>query len=329
LIKQWLKAGYGEQGTLHHTTGGTPQGGVVSPLWANIARDGPAKRPGKGYRMARYADDSAVMAKRLPAVEQAYPVVAAFLDDRGLALQPEKTRLVHRAEGFDVLGFRVQRRGQKLLITPQSQKVRARLRDVRSWLKHHQTVSPEAVSRHLNPLPRGWAMDYRHVVSKHAVQHVDYHIWSALRRWATRRHPGKSQRWIHRRYFEVGKYGATCYAESRDRRGKIIRLRLERVPVVPMVRHVQVKGWASPDDPTLQTYWDHRRLKMGRQRVAKGSLLYGIAEAQRWQCPGCGQALFDGQAVHLHHRIPVHAGGTDARANLQGLHAAGHDQRHR
>jgi RNA-directed DNA polymerase len=59
LIKQWLQAGYWEHGTLHHTTEGTPQGGVGSPLLANIALDGLAKRLGKGYRMARYADDRA------------------------------------------------------------------------------------------------------------------------------------------------------------------------------------------------------------------------------------------------------------------------------
>jgi len=210
LIKQWLKAGYWEHGMLHYTTEGTPQGGVVSPLLANIALDGLAKRVGKGSRMARYADDRVVMAKSLPAIEQAGPVVSAFLDERGLALHPEKTRMVHRTEGVDCLGFHGQRRGQRLLITPQSQKGHALLRDVRSWLKHHQTVSPEAVIRHLNPLLRGWALDYRHVVSKHALQQVDYHIWRALWRWAKRRHPRKSPRWLYRRDFEVGKYGATC-----------------------------------------------------------------------------------------------------------------------
>jgi RNA-directed DNA polymerase len=184
--------------------------GVVSPLWAHIALDGRAKRVGKGYRMARYAEDIVVMANSLPAIAQAYPVVTTVLDERGLALHPEKTRMVHRAEGVDVLGFHGQMRGPKLLITPQSQKVQALLRDVRSWRKHHQTVSPEAVMRHLNPLLRGWAMDYRQVVSKHACQKVDDHIWRALWRWATRRHPRTSQRWIYRRSFEVGKYGATC-----------------------------------------------------------------------------------------------------------------------
>jgi RNA-directed DNA polymerase len=184
------------------------------------------------------------------------------------------------------------------------------------------------VIRHLNPRIRGWALYDRHVVSNHTFQNVDDHLWRALWCWATRRHPRKSQRWIYRRYFAVGKYGATFYAESRERRGKTIRLRLERVPAMPIVRHVKVKGCASPDDPALKAYWDSRRLKMGRQHVATGSTLYGRAEAQRWRCPGCGQALFDGQEVHLHHLIPVHAGGSDARAHLQGLHAACHHQRH-
>jgi RNA-directed DNA polymerase len=329
LIKQWLKAGYWEHGTLHHTTEGTPQGGVISPLLANIALDGLAKQLGKGYRVARYADDIVVMAKSLPAIEQACPVVTAFLDERGLALHPEKTRIVQRTEGFDFLGFHVQMRGEKLLITPQQQKVQALLRDVRSWLKHHQTVSPEAVIRHLNPLIRGWAMYYRHAVSKQTFQKVDYHIWRALWRWAKRRHPKKPKRWIYRRYFAVGQYGATFYANSRDRRGQTIRLQLERMPAIPISRHVKVKGNASPDDPTLKAYWESRRCKLGRQRVAKGSMLYAIAEAQRWQCPGCGQALFDGQEVHLHHLLPVHAGGSDDSENLQWLHAACHRHRHR
>ena len=209
LVKQWLPAGYWECGTRHHTTEGTPQGGVVSPLLANIALDGRAKRLGKGYRVARYADDIVVMAKRLPAIEQACPVVTAFRQDRGLALPPEKTRIVQRTEGFDFLGFHVQLRGQKLLITPQQQKVQALLQEVRAWVKTHATVTAAVVIHHLHPLIRGWAMYYRHVVSKHTFQPVDDHSWRALWRWVKRRHPKQPKRWLYRRSFEVGKYGAT------------------------------------------------------------------------------------------------------------------------
>jgi RNA-directed DNA polymerase len=301
---------------------------VISPLLANIARDGLAKWLGRGSRVARYADDSVVMAKSLPALEQARPVVTAFLDERGLALHPEQTRLVQRTEGCDVLGFHVQMRGQQRLMTPQQQQVQALLQAVRSWLKTHPTVTAAVVIRHLNPLIRGWAMYDRHVVSTHPFQHVDYHIWSALWHWVKRRHPRQPRRWLYRRDCEGGKYGATFSAASRDRRGKTIRRRLERMPTIPLVRHVKVKGNASPDDPTLNAYWESRRFKMGRQRLAKGSTRYVIAEAQRWQCPGCGQALFNGPEVHLHHRMPVHAGGSDDPETLQWLHAACHSQQH-
>jgi RNA-directed DNA polymerase len=268
------------------------------------------------------------MAQSVPAMEQAYPVVTAFLDERGLALHPEKTRMVHRTEGVDFLGFHGQRRGEKRLITPPTPKGHARLQDVRSGLQPHQTVSPAAVIRHLNPRIRGWAMYDRPVVRQQTCQTVDDHSWRARWRWATRRHPKKPTRWSYRRDFAVGKYGATFDAHSRKRRGQTIRRRCERMPASPSSRPVKVKGHASPDDPTLKAYWERRRCQMGRQRVAQGRLLSARAEAQRWPCPGCGEALFDGQAVPLHHRTPVHAGGSDEREHLQGLHAACHRQRH-
>ena len=176
---------------------------------AHLALDGLARRLGTGYRVARYADDIVVMATSLPAIEQACPVVTAFLTERGLALHPEKTRMVPRTEGVDFLGFQVQMRGQKLLITPQQQKVQALLQEIRAWLKTHATVTAAVVIHHLNPRIRGWAMDYRPVVSKPTFQPVDYHLWRARWRWVKRRHPKKPTRWLYRRDFAGGKYGAT------------------------------------------------------------------------------------------------------------------------
>jgi RNA-directed DNA polymerase len=302
---------------------------VVRPLVANIARDGRAQRRGKGFRVARYTEDIGVMAKSLPAIEPACPVVPAFLTEQGLALHPEKTRIVPRTAGFDVLGFHGQMRGQKRLITPPNQKGQALLQASRAWLKTHATATAAGVMHHRTPRLRGGALYYRHVVSKHTVQQVDYHIGRALGRGVKRRHPPKPKRWLYRRDVEVGKYGATFSTASRERRGQTRRLRRERRPTLPIVCHVQVKGRAPPDEPSLNADGESRRLKRGRQRVAKGSLLYGIAEAPRWPCPGGGQALFDGQEVHLPHRLPVKAGGRDDRQHRHGLHAPCHRPRHR
>jgi RNA-directed DNA polymerase len=237
--------------------------------------------------------------------------------------------MVQRTAGVDVLGFHVQMRGQKLLITPQQQTVHALRPAIRAGVNPQATVTAAVVIHHLNPLRRGWARYDRHVGSQHPFPHVDDHSWRARWRGVKRRHPQKPQRWLYRRDGEGGQYGATCSTESRDRRGQARRLRLARLPPIPLVRHVQVKGRASPDDPTRKAYWETRRLTRGRPRVATGSRLDGIAAAQRGQGPGCGHARFDGQEVHRHHLIPVKAGGSDDRPNLQWLHATGHRHRHR
>jgi RNA-directed DNA polymerase len=109
-------------------------------------------------------------------MEQACPVVTALLQEWGLALHPEKTRIVHRTEGFDFLGCHVQRRRAKLRGTPQQPKGHALRQEVRSWLQTHPTVTAAVVIRPLNPLLRGGAMYEHHGVSKHPVQYVDDHI---------------------------------------------------------------------------------------------------------------------------------------------------------
>lgn len=329
LVKQWLKAGYVEYGTLHQTTEGTPQGGVISPLLMNVALDGLARHLGKGYRVSRYADDFVVMAKGLQDIEQALPKVIAFLEERGVELNQEKTHIRHRSEGFDFLGFHIRMRKKKLLITPQKEKVQNLLRRIKTLLDKHKAASAEAIIRLLNPILLGWAMYYRHVLSKGTFQKVDYQVWRMLWRWAKRRHPNKGRKWIFDRYFEKGRYGATFYADAKDGRGKKIRLRLFRMPTLPIIRHVKVKGTASPDDPSLREYWETRQTKMGRLRVARGSKLYQLAECQRWRCLDCGNPLFDGQPVDIHHVIPVEEGGTDAVENLVWLHEGCHYQRHR
>ena len=94
--------------------------------------------------------------------------------------------------------------------------------------------------------------------------------------WARRRHPNKSKRWVFDRYFQKGRpYGAAFYADTEDSRGRRRRLYLVPISTIPILRHVKVKGTASPDDPALDQYWERRRTKLGRHRFAPGSKLYG------------------------------------------------------
>jgi RNA-directed DNA polymerase len=150
LIKQWLKAGYVDKNVYHETETGTPQGGVISPLLANIALHGMenaigVKRNSRGEiigkrAVVRYADDFVCFCETKEDAEQVQQILTEWLKERGLTLSEEKTRIVHLTEGFDFLGFHVRhypapltsRTGWKLLIKPS----KASVQEIRKKLQH-------------------------------------------------------------------------------------------------------------------------------------------------------------------------------------------------
>ena len=96
----------------------------------------------------------------------------------------------------------------------------------------------------------------------------------------------------------------------------------------PIIRHVKVKGTASPDDPSLRDYWHKRSLKIGKQKWAKGSKDEQVAKMQEHKCPVCGDNLYNEEEIETHHIIPVKEGGSDDPENLIHLHKACHKQVH-
>jgi RNA-directed DNA polymerase len=97
---------------------------------------------------------------------------------------------------------------------------------------------------------------------------------------------------------------------------------------VPIQRHVQVKGTASPDEAQLIDYWQKRKTRYGKSYWDKSSKLYRVARTQNWHCPNCGEHLFNGEELHLHDVIPIEQGGTDQENNLLWLHKPCHLQAH-
>ena len=111
LIEKFLASGVMEDGVLKPTTIGTPQGGVISPLLANIVLDVLDKELAQsGYAFVRYADDFLVLAKTQPEIEKALEIVRNVIEGRlGLKLSPEKTKITSFVNGFDFLGFHFSR----------------------------------------------------------------------------------------------------------------------------------------------------------------------------------------------------------------------------
>ena len=193
ILQQWLKSGYMQRGVFYDTESGTPQGGIISPVLANIALDGleevvkQAIRKGDKVNVIRYADDFVITAASKEILEEKVkPVVVAFLAKRGLQLSEEKTRLTHIDDGFDFLGFNFRKYNGKLLTKPSKQSIKTFLANIRTLIKSHPTIKTEHLIWLLNPKLRGWANYFRHVVSSKVFSKLDDAIFKTLYRWVKR-----------------------------------------------------------------------------------------------------------------------------------------------
>jgi len=242
ILRRWLQAGYIDEGTLFETTAGTPQGGIISPVIANLALDGleaavyasvgssKLSRSKAQLNVVRYADDFVVTGVSKDVLEfKVLPAVRLFMAARGLELSEEKTRITNIAEGFDFLGQNVRKYDGKLLIKPAKKSVKALLDKVREIIKGNASVTQEALILKLNPVIRGWAMYHRHVVAKASFSSIDSHIWQLLWKWAMRRHPMKGARWVKNRYFRADATRSWDFATKGPAGGSTSGFRLFRV----------------------------------------------------------------------------------------------------
>lgn len=349
LIKQWLKAGYVEAEVFNPTTSGTPQGGIISPLLANIALDGldklltkytktstqirkSGKRQGQQenvkspkYGFIRYADDFLITARTEEDIKAVVPIVEDWLKERGLTLNQDKTTIAEIGTGINFLGFNLRQYKGKLLTKPQKEKVLAFLQELRDWLRVNKSLPQDVVITHLNQQLIGWANYYRAGVSKETFSYVDHMVHKMLWAWAIRRHLKKGKEWVKNKYFRELKgkeWNFTTEVPGRHGKPKIVSVR--KISQIPIVRHIKVKDTSSPDDPTLAKYWEQRRTSTGKIRWDKKSKYFKVAENQKWKCPVCGENLFNGEELHLHHITKVKDGGTEDEVNLIHVHKACH-----
>ncbi len=336
---------------LFPTSEGTPQGGVISPLLANIALHGmegrikqyaetlPTKRGRNklyNYRslnLIRYADDFVILHEDITVVQRCKEIISEWLHGMGLELKPSKTRLTHTLNqyeqekpGFDFLGFTIQqfpvgkyhsKQGFKTIITPSKQKQKVHYDKIASIIEAHKAAPQAALISHLNPIIRGWANYYATVVSKVAYSDIDDLTYQKLSAWAKRRHPKKNREWVSKRYWQS--IGGDNWVFATKKEG-ITPLRLLNHADTPIVRHVKVKGESSPYDGNL-VYWSSR---MGNnpempKRVAT------LLKKQKGKCTHCEMFFRESDVLEVDHKILKSQGGKDIYNNLQLLHRHCHD----
>ena len=236
LVRAFLKAGVMTTAGREESNTGTPQGGPLSPLLANIAlsaldehfvrqwqdqmgteyQRAKRKRSGLGnWRLIRYADDFVVVVQgERHHAEALREEVAAVLAPLGLRLAPEKTRVVHIDEGFDFLGMNIRRQRKRgtakhYVYTRPSRKAVQAIKDRVSSKTYRSTLN-QSLDQVINSLNRtlvGWANYFRHGVSKDVFSAVDHHAWGRLMRWIRVKYKGKTglgMRELRRRFCDQG-----------------------------------------------------------------------------------------------------------------------------
>ncbi|MDQ2100102.1 MAG: group II intron reverse transcriptase/maturase [Tychonema bourrellyi B0820] len=341
-IKSWLKSGVLDQGEIFPTSEGTPQGGVISPLLANIALHGMEERVkqfvGKSINqrneisLIRYADDFVIIHKDIEVILACQKIIAEWLGDIGLELKPSKTKLTHTLNeyngnvGFEFLGFHIQQHkvgnyrsaksthgiplGFKTLITPSKQKVKAHLLKIEEVIGTHKTAPQAALISRLNPIIKGWSNYYSTVVSKETFNKVDSLTYDKLRAWARKRGKGNINK---DKYWRTVSDRNWCFSTEEG-------LELIQHQATPIIRHIKVKGNSTPYNGDW-IYWSKRRGEYPETPTRVATLL----KAQKGKCTHCCLYFTPTDTVEVDHILPRSLGGKDEYKNLQLLHKHCHD----
>lgn len=228
---------------------------------------------GDKTNVVRYADDFIITGSSKELLEQKIkPAVEKFLEERGLTLSQEKTKITHIEEGFDFLGYNIRMyKGCKVLTKPAKSSVSKFLEKIRKVIKSNPTAKTENLIRQLNPIIRGWTNYHRSVCAKRIFASAGKEIFKAMWSWANRRHARKGAKWIRRKYFRTcGARNWVFFAKIPNQNAPSTMLDLMEAGEVKIRRHVKIRAEATPYDPAFQGYFSSRKAKMRSGQIITG-----------------------------------------------------------
>jgi RNA-directed DNA polymerase len=266
VLNESLKSGYIENYHLFPTEKGTPQGGTLSPILANItlngletalARkfyskpDGTIDKPHRNthkINYVRFADDFVITADSQETAYEIIDVVKTFLEPRGLKLSEEKTLVTNISEGFSFLGWNFRKYSGKLLIKPSKDSQKEVIEKIREVIHKARAWDQDRLIRILNPIIRGWAGYHNHAVSTAVFSKIDDIVYNMLVSWAKQRHSDKGIHWVMAKYWhKVGNrtYVFCTEAQTLERfsNTRIVRHRLAKLEKNPYIDKEYFENW--------------------------------------------------------------------------------------
>ncbi len=341
LIDAFLKAGVMDDGLFQETPEGTPQGGILSPLLANIylheldrwwwekygnlSRTEKAKRrrAGKGnFVLTRYADDFIILSNGTKkSAQRLKDEVKDFLwNELHLELSEEKTHITHANEGFDFLGFHIQREEPTnnkpwLRVTPtrsSEQRLKNTIKRMTSRPFGWEPV-PDKIKA-INRVLRGWGNYYKHVGSYKIREELDWFVSQRMLRWLCKRHKGAGKREILRRYYI--RQGKRKNWGCEDGQGKVYLFMLRDIqhskyrwkkPINPYL-YDDAPQYIEVDTPHIEA-WDGI---INRRKAEWLEARNRTLRRDNYRCKQCGSS----EELEVHHLKPS---GGNSLENLQTL----------
>ena len=273
ILKQFLKAGFLENSRMFPSTSGTPQGGVLSPILANMTLNGLENILGKRYysnrkgiitkkynphkvNLIRYADDIIITANTKEIAEEIKQIIMEFLHERGLQLSVEKTKITHIYDGFTFLGWEFRKFKEKLLIRPSKESIKSITDKIHAILRKGRTWTQDAIIECINPIIRGWSNYHRHICASKIFGKLDHVIWNMLYAWVKRRHPNEPKQVTVNKYWH--RKGSRNWVFSSDKH-ELLSLSKTKIWRYHMVKRDM--------NPFLNTdYFEKRKNGMSRSK---------------------------------------------------------------
>lgn len=358
-VRAWLKAdimeGYANAPKeITPSLKGTPQGGVISPLLANIALHGlehhlkeyvaslpirptPNSNRGKMEKMKalsiiRYADDFILTHVNKQIMDLCIERTSIWLGHMGLEISQEKSKLKRGTQLFNFLGFsiiQVRKVGiYKVKITPSREKIKTFLLKISNIIQANKSASAYQLISQLRPVIIGWANYYKFCECSDTFSTLTHRIFQKLRAWVFRRDTRNGRKVIKEKYFPSGKeytFNGTLHRDNwilfgtYKSKKKTKHTFLPHISWVHSLKFVKIVGSKSPFDND-HLYWTLRGKRAGfySTRVSKLLLI------QKGKCKICKGVFNNLDRLEVDHIIPKSQGGKDTYTNLQLLHRSCH-----